>query len=787
MNLTDKIEKILKEKKVDYKFIPLPEDLAPDVPSHAVFHGIPMKQAMTTILYRTDKGIIAAVKRADTKVDTEKLKALAAVTQLQFASEDDLKELHVEVGMVPYLGLDIPFFIDAAVLEVGKAYGTAAEKKMGMAMDAKDIPIVNNGVVGDFAVGVPTESLEKYIETMNAIKKSGLPHEIIKHPPIKTVEEGLAYLGITADSGVSTLIFATDVGHVAVLRRDDHQLSEEKIKKELGAKSIRLCKPSEVIQLTHCEPGYVSPYNPTMTMLMDKTILEKDVVYLGTGSPEYDLKIAPKNLALFINAKPTDVVQEGVIRTKRRVVSGITPSGDGTLHIGNYLGAVAQFINIAKSFECFLFVADMHGLTTIQDKKHLSGNIEALILNELALLKGFLPKEVFERIVFYRQSDIAMHGELQSIINNVTPLGLLKRAHAYKDKLQKEVAEDDINLGLFNYPILMAADILLYHPDFVPVGKDQKQHVEITRDIAERFNKIYKQKVFTLPDPMIPEDVGAILGTDGKRKMSKSLGNIISIFESEAVVRKQVMGTYTDPTRKHATDKGHIEGNMVFTYLDFFGKKEKVEQMKKQYTEGSVGDVEVKEYLFESLLSYFAPARKAYEELKNNPNLVQDILTNGRDKALAIASKTMKEVHEATGLNIKYEVKLSKTLTIEEFAKVEVRVGKVVEARNKEGSEKLIRLVVDIGEREEGELGALGEIREMGSKKHETRVIFTGVRGFGYTPEDFANKQFFFITNLVYRKMLDEESQGMILAVDGLDNKPQFISAEEMVVGAKIR
>lgn len=452
----------------------------------------------------------------------------------------------------------------------------------------------------------------------------------------------------------------------------------------------------------------------------------------------------------------------------KRLVSGITPSGDGTLHIGNYLGAVRQFIELAKTYDCFLFVADMHGLTTIQDKKQLSGNIESLILNELALLKGFLSKEDFDRLVFYRQSDIGIHGELQSIINNVTPLGLLKRAHAYKDKLQKEVAEDDINLGLFNYPILMAADILMYHPDFVPVGKDQKQHVEITRDIAERFNRTYKKHTFTLPEPMIPEDVGAVLGTDGKRKMSKSLGNIISIFESEEIIRKQVNSTYTDPTRVHATDPGHIEGNMVFVYLDYFGDAVKVAHLKEQYTKGAISDVEVKEYLLQCLLTYFAPAREAYRELRDNPALVQEILSRGYDRAHTVAQKTMGEVCETIGLETKYPLTPSKTITIDEFARVEIQVGHVVEATNKEGSDKLIRLVVDIGD-------------------VHPRIIFTGVRGFGFTPEDFSGKQFLFITNLAPRKMMDEESQGMILAVDGADKKPQFVTADGMIVGSKIR
>lgn len=334
----------------------------------------------------------------------------------------------------------------------------------------------------------------------------------------------------------------------------------------------------------------------------------------------------------------------------KRLLSGITPSGDGTLHIGNYLGAVKQFIELARDHECFLMVADMHALTTVQDKARLAANTEMLIVSELALLKGFLPAEDFHRIVFFRQSDIGLHGELQSILNNVTPLGLIKRAHAYKDKLQEGHNEEDIHMGLFCYPILMAADILLYKVDLVPVGKDQKQHLEITRDIADRFNKTYRTHTFKLPQPYIPEEVAVILGTDGKRKMSKSLGNIISIFEPEEVMRKQVMGTYTDPTRIRGTDPGHIEGNMVFTYLDFFGENARVDELKEAYKKGKVTDIEVKNYLYESLLKYFAAARRVYRELRGNPRAVETILRKGTERARAVAGETMREVREAVGL-----------------------------------------------------------------------------------------------------------------------------------------
>lgn len=332
----------------------------------------------------------------------------------------------------------------------------------------------------------------------------------------------------------------------------------------------------------------------------------------------------------------------------KRLFSGINPTGDGKLHIGNYLGAVRQFVALAKTYECFFSVVDLHAMTMVHDGDTLRKNIEELVINELSLLGDLT------NIHFFLQSDIVQHTELEWIISNVTPVGLIKRAHAYKDKLQKQHSDDDINMGLFCYPVLMAADILMYKSAIVPVGRDQKQHVEITRDIADKFNKTYKKNIFPLPDVFIPEEAAVILGTDGKRKMSKSLGNLISIFEDEKVIRKQVMSTYTDPTRKHATDPGHIEGNMVFTYLDFFGNPKTVAELKTQYKQGKVADVEVKEYLFKTLIEYFRPARERYQELKSNPEKVKKILVTGAENARKVASETMSEVRNAVGLTNKY-------------------------------------------------------------------------------------------------------------------------------------
>lgn len=331
------------------------------------------------------------------------------------------------------------------------------------------------------------------------------------------------------------------------------------------------------------------------------------------------------------------------------ILTGITPSGGGEVHIGNYGGAVKPFFEMtAKAKKVYFFIADLHALTTVQNKKELQKNVENVVLSYLAFGLDT------NKIVFYRQSDVGLHPELQTILNNVTPLGLIKRCHAYKDKLQKGFNPDKVNMGLFNYPILMAADILLYDADYIPVGEDQKQHVEITRDIGQYFNKIYGE-TFKLPQAYIKKEAARLIGTDASRKMSKSLGNYISVFSDEKIIKKQIMGCFTDPKRIHPTDPGRVEGNPVFIYHDFINDdKKEVEDLKKQYQQGKVSDVEVKERLFKALLKKFAKERKKYQELKKNPELIRKILKEGAEKARQKAEKKMALVRNRVGLTNKY-------------------------------------------------------------------------------------------------------------------------------------
>ncbi len=330
----------------------------------------------------------------------------------------------------------------------------------------------------------------------------------------------------------------------------------------------------------------------------------------------------------------------------KTILSGITPSGSN-LHIGNYFGAVAPQIALQneQDTQTYYFIADLHALTTVKDANALKKNINGVVLDYLAL--GLDPA----RCVFFRQSQVSAHTVLAVILANYISYGQMKRMHAFKDKLQKDTDEGSINMGLFNYPILMAADILLYKPYGVPVGEDQRQHIELARDIADAFNRTYGKEIFPLPEPLIQKETGKIVGTDGSRKMSKSLGNTIGIFDDYSVIESQIKGSYTDPTRLRATDPGNVEGNPIFTYHDLINDDtQQVEDLKNRYRAGQVGDVEVKQKLIDAHKRLFASARERRAYLAAHMDEVQKILADGAQKAGTVASQTLQEVYSTCGL-----------------------------------------------------------------------------------------------------------------------------------------
>lgn len=319
----------------------------------------------------------------------------------------------------------------------------------------------------------------------------------------------------------------------------------------------------------------------------------------------------------------------------KRSISGIQPSG--ILHLGNYFGAMKQFIDNQDKCEGFYFIADYHSLTSLTDPKTLKENTYNIVLDYLAL--GLDP----EKSTIFLQSDVPEVTELSWLFSNVTPVGLLERGHSYKDKTAKGIAP---NTGLLTYPVLMAADILLYDADIVPVGKDQKQHLEMARDIAAKFNQQYEVELFKLPEPLILESLAVIPGTDGQ-KMSKSYGNTINMFAPKKELKKQVMSIVTDSTPLE--EPKNPDNNIVKLY-ELFASKEKVEEMKQKFLAGNYGYGHAKNELLEAILEYFKEAREKREELLKRPEYIEEILKKGAEKARSIARERIQAAKKAVGL-----------------------------------------------------------------------------------------------------------------------------------------
>ncbi len=317
-----------------------------------------------------------------------------------------------------------------------------------------------------------------------------------------------------------------------------------------------------------------------------------------------------------------------------RILSGVQPSGK--LHLGNYFGAIRQHIALQDEGECFFFIADYHALTTIQDRRQLAENVRGVALDYLAL--GLDP----EKAAFFRQSDIPEVTELAWILSTVTGTGLLERAHSYKDKLARGIAP---SAGLFNYPVLMAADILIYRSNLVPVGQDQVQHIEMTRDMAGSFNQVYG-RVFPLPECRL-DRAPTVPGTDGK-KMSKSYGNTIEIFAEGAQLKNSIMRIVTDSTPVEAPKDP--EKDTLFALYGLFAKEDEKKALAARYRAGGLGYGEVKKMLIQMIDAHFAPARARRKDLQRHPSAVEKALRMGAEKAGVEAKETMRLVREAVGL-----------------------------------------------------------------------------------------------------------------------------------------
>jgi tryptophanyl-tRNA synthetase len=328
---------------------------------------------------------------------------------------------------------------------------------------------------------------------------------------------------------------------------------------------------------------------------------------------------------------------------RKRVLTGDRPTG--RLHLGHWVGSIRNRVRLQDEMECYFIVADLHTLTTRPEKEHVAevpALIHEMVLDYLAL--GIDP----ERSHVFVQSAVPETAELNLYFSMLVTLPRLERLPTIKDMAQAAGLEV-LPFGLVGYPVLQAADILLPRAHVVPVGRDNLSHVEITREIARRFNYLYGE-VFPEPEPLMAE-VEVLPGIDGKQKMSKSLGNAILLSDNASTIQQQVMRMYTDPNRVRADIPGQVEGNPVFTYHDLFNPdRDEVEDLKTRYREGRVGDVEVKRKLARALDDFIAPVRERRSELAARPGVVAEILHAGNEKARAAARETMERVRDAMGL-----------------------------------------------------------------------------------------------------------------------------------------
>lgn len=323
-------------------------------------------------------------------------------------------------------------------------------------------------------------------------------------------------------------------------------------------------------------------------------------------------------------------------KKKEILLSGIQPSG--TQHIGNYFGAIQRFVEMQDEYQSYVMIADLHALTSLHDREQLRENILDVAITYLSV--GLDP----EKVVLFRQSDVPEHTELAWIFNCLVTVPYMQRAHAYKDKVAKGISP---SLGLLAYPMLQAADILIYRPDIVPVGEDQRQHVEYTRDVAGKFNEIFGE-TFTLPKPRIEKSVGVIPGTDGN-KMSKSAGNDIKLFATDDEIEKAVMKIPTDSQAVDAPK--NPEDDHIFALHKLFAG-EKLKEIRQGYEKGGLSYGDSKKMLIEEIISYVTPLREKREKIASDRAMVLDVLEEGRKKASKRARETMERVRDNVGLTI---------------------------------------------------------------------------------------------------------------------------------------
>jgi len=483
---------------------------------------------------------------------------------------------------------------------------------------------------------------KKVLEYIQRLKTLGIVHEILEHPELVTVEDVQKYLGYGLDEALATLIMKSEKGFVAVIRRGDCVLDNKKIKKILGVESLRMAIDEEFINLTGVVPGAAHVLHNVIRTLIDKKVFEKQKINGGSGSLFYTFRYVTNDLKKIPNNQVVDISKIAVTTTStfqgvKRVFSGIRATG--RLHLGNYLGAVKGMLKIQNSgkYETIYCCVDVHSITTPYDKNELAKNKREIIIDYLAA--GLDPKK---SILIY-QSDVPEHMELAFYFSTVTTVARMLHLPTYKDKIKQY--PKNVSMALLNYPVLMAADILIYKASLVPVGIDQEPHLEVTREVARKMNQLYGTD---FPEPVRFATKGEYIPSlTGTGKMAKTIeGSYINLTDSKEEIRKKVRSI---PTATVSGGEMTPGVKTLFAFAELFIPNE-VKGFKKSYQDQSLQFVSLKDALAEVIHKELKPFQERRKKIEADPKYVDQVIKDGAARARKIARETVHEVKQKMGL-----------------------------------------------------------------------------------------------------------------------------------------
>ena len=477
-------------------------------------------------------------------------------------------------------------------------------------------------------------------EYSKKLESLGIRHELVSHPEMVEVVDVMGFLGLPISEGFSTLIYQADGKYVALNRRDDTKLKLSKVREVLGVTELKMVPPEEFEKLTGLRRGAARPLSPVSETLFDSKMFEKEYLMGGSGSNSTTIKYLTADLTKIPNSRVMDITGELVGASEGIVLAGIRSSGQ--LHLGNYLGAVKGMIALQNDsrYTTNYMVADLHAITTPYNITSFQHDTRSVIIDYLSA--GLDP----EKSVLFVQSNVREHVELSYLLSTVITVARAQHLPTYKDKFHQQ--QGNVSMALFQYPVLMAADILLYKADLVPVGIDQEPHIEITREIARKMNTQYGMD---FPEPTRFATTGEYVPSlTGSGKMSKSVeGSFINLTDDLATIKKRLAGAPTD------SGKGSMiptEGGVanLLKFVELFEGIEKRKEYESQYIGSGIRYGDLKNELVEAIDRELAPIREKRKELEAKPGYVDKVIKEGAEKARVIASATVAEVKQKMGL-----------------------------------------------------------------------------------------------------------------------------------------